>query len=424
MEDSRALLVDEALPPPMLEAAAMAHANGLVYVVDSDPGIRRVRRGKSFAYVGPDARPVTDAATLERIAKLAIPPAYEDVWICTDARGHLQATGRDARRRKQYRYHSDWRTLRDSAKFQRMIEFGDALPKLRRRVRRDLAREGLPREKVLAAIVSLLDATWIRVGNAEYARDNDSYGLTTLRNRHVRFLRSGRLQFQFRAKGGVMHEVVVDDERLARIVRRCHQLPGQRLFQYVDDGAVHAVDSGQVNQYLKEVTGATFTAKDFRTWGATITAIDIMARTPLPERMSERALNGCIVAAVKDVAAVLRNTPAVCRKSYINPVVFAGWRDGVLHDVVRAEGAKTMSQREQRALAFLRRMAHPKRTRARSATGAARLAAHRRAGAAAKAIECATHARFPSNGHSPRPRVRSRRRRALRVDTQRPAPRH
>lgn len=424
MEDSRALVLDEALPPPMLEAAAMAHANGLVYVVDSDPGIRRLRRGKSFAYVGPDERPVTDAETLERIAKLAIPPAYEDVWICTDARGHLQATGRDARRRKQYRYHADWRTLRDSAKFQRMIEFGDALSKLRRRVRRDLALHGLPREKVLAAIVSLLDATWIRVGNAEYARDNDSYGLTTLRNRHVRFLRSGRLQFQFRAKGGVMHEVVVDDERLASIVRRCHQLPGQRLFQYMDDGAVHAVDSGQVNQYLKDVTGATFTAKDFRTWGATLTAIDIMARTPLPERMSERALNGCIVAAVKDVAAVLRNTPAVCRKSYINPVVFTGWRNGVLHDVVRAEGAKTMSQRERRALAFLRRMARPKRTQARSATGVGTRAPRRRADAAAKAIECATHVRFPPNGHSPRPRARSGRRRALRVDAQRPAPRH
>jgi DNA topoisomerase IB len=424
LEDSRALAVDEALPPPMLEAAAMAHANGLVYVVDSDPGIRRVRRGRSFAYVGPGGRPVTDSATLERIAKLAIPPAYEDVWICTNALGHLQATGRDARRRKQYRYHADWRVLRDSAKFQRMIEFGDALPKLRRRVRRDLARPGLPRERVLAAIVSLLDATWIRVGNAEYARDNDSYGLTTLRNRHVRFLRSGRLQFQFRAKGGVMHDVVVDDERLARIVRRCHQLPGQRLFQYVDDGAVHAVDSGQVNQYLRDVTGAAFTAKDFRTWGATLTAIDIMARTPRPERASERAQNGCIVAAVKEVASVLRNTPAVCRKSYINPVVFTGWRDGVLHEVVRAEGARTTSQRERRALAFLRRMARPKRARARADAADARRATRRRAGAAAQAIECATHVRFRSHGHDPRPRTRSRRRRAFRVDAQRPAPRH
>lgn len=413
MEDSRALAFDAALTEPMLEAAAMAHAAGLVYVCDTDPGIRRVRRGKRFAYVGPTNRPLTDAGTLDRIARLAIPPAYDDVWICTDPRGHLQATGRDLRRRKQYRYHPEWRSLRDGAKFQRMVEFGDALPKLRRRVRRDLAQAGLPREKVLAAIVSLLDATWIRVGNAEYARDNDSYGLTTLRNRHVRFLGSGRLQFQFRAKGGAMHEVVVDDERLVRIVRRCHQLPGQRLFQYVDEGALHAVDSGQVNQYLKDVTGASFTAKDFRTWGATLRAIDLMARTPLPQSMSERALNGCIVAAVKDVAGQLRNTPTVCRKSYINPVVFTGWRNGVLHDVVRAGGAKTASQRERRALAFLRRMARPERARAHST---ARRKSKGAAGAAAEAIECRPHVPFRFDDHSSNHAARGRYRRALRVD--------
>ena len=335
----------------------MAHANGLVYVSDSDPGIRRVRKRKGFAYVDPDKRAVTDAATLARIASLAIPPAYADVWICADERGHLQATGRDVRQRKQYRYHHDWRLLRDSAKFQRMIEFGDALARLRRRVRRDLSREGLPREKVLAAIVSLLDATWIRVGNAEYARDNDSYGLTTLHNRHVRFLPSGRLLFQFRAKGGAEHEVVVDDKRLVRIVRRCHQLPGQRLFQYLDDGSRHPIDSGQVNQYLKDAMGAEFTAKDFRTWGATLRAIAIMARTPLPESTSESALNACIVAAVKQVAAQLRNTPAVCRKSYINPIVFAGWRSGALHRIVPADASTARGKSERLALAFLRRMA-------------------------------------------------------------------
>ena len=407
MEDSRALAIDEAPTEPMLEAAAMAHANGLVYVCDSDPGIRRLRRGKRFAYLRPDNKPVADAATLERIAKLAIPPAYEDVWICTDELGHLQATGRDARRRKQYRYHADWRVLRDSAKFQRMVEFGDALPKLRRRVRRDLARDGLPREKVLAAMVSLLDATWIRVGNAEYARDNDSYGLTTLRNRHVRFLPSGRLLFQFRAKGGAMHEVVVDDERLARIVRRCHQLPGQRLFQYRDDdGSLRGVDSGQVNQYLKDVTGAAFTAKDFRTWGGTLQAIEIMARTPLPESMSERALNRGIVAAVKEVAAQLRNTPAVCRKSYINPVVFAGWRSGVLHAVVQAEGARSASQRERRALTFLRRMA---RRRTEVPTPVVRRAA--------KATRHRTPPRPPSTKSRSRPRSSRRGRSRSRAPT-------
>lgn len=409
MEDARALALDEATTEPMLEAAAMAHAGGLVYVCHADPGIRRLRRGSGFAYLAPDNRRVKDAGTLDRIAKLAIPPAYDDVWICTDELGHLQATGRDVRRRKQYRYHPDWRSLRDSAKFQRMIEFGDALPKLRCRVRRDLSRGGLPREKVLAAIVSLLDATWIRVGNAEYARDNDSYGLTTLRNRHVRFLGSGRLLFQFRAKGGAMHEVVVDDERLVRIVRRCHQLPGQRLFQYEDEGSLHAVDSGQVNQYLRDVTGAAFTAKDFRTWGATLRAIDIMAHAPLPESMSERALNSCIVAAVKEVAGQLRNTPAVCRKSYINPVVFTGWRNGVLHDIVRAEGAKTASQRERRALAFLRRMAQPE-------SGGARSTVRRRARVAAKAIECRPHFPLRFDGHNPNDESRGRRQRALRVD--------
>ena len=197
---------------------------------------------------------------------------------------------------------------------------------------------------MLAAIVSLLDATWIRVGNAEYARDNDSYGLTTLHNRHVRFLPSGRLLFQFRAKGGVEHEVVVDDKRLVRIVRRCHQLPGQRLFQYLDDGSRHPIDSGQVNQYLKDAMGAEFTAKDFRTWGATLQAIAIMARTPLPESTSESALNACIVAAVKQVAAQLRNTPAVCRKSYINPVVFAGWRSGALHKIIPPDASTAREQ--------------------------------------------------------------------------------
>ena len=240
-------------------------------------------------------------------------------------------------------------------------------PRLRRRVSRDLSRDGLPREKVLAAIVSLLDATWIRVGNEEYARDNDSYGLTTLHNRHVRFLPSGRLLFQFRAKGGAEHEVVVDDKRLVRIVRRCHQLPGQRLFQYLDDGARHPIDSGQVNQYLKDAMGAEFTAKDFRTWGATLQAIAIMARTPLPEATSESALNACIVAAVKQVATQLRNTPAVCRKSYINPVVFAGWRSGALHRSVPADALTARGKSEQLALAFLRRMA-----RAAEPTSAAR----------------------------------------------------
>ena len=355
MDSSRALGPAPATDP-IPGGAAMAHANGLVYVCDADPGIRRLRKGKRFAYFDPDKRAITDAATLARIARLAIPPAYEGVWICTNDRGHLQATGRDIRQRKQYRYHPDWHAIRDSAKFQRMTEFGRWLPRLRRRVRRDLARQGLPREKVLATIVSLLDTTWIRVGNSEYARDNDSYGLTTLRNRHVRFLQSGRLLFQFRAKGGVPHEVVVDDGRLVRIVRSCHQLPGQRLFLYVDGDSRHPIDSGQVNQYLKEAMDADFTAKDFRTWGATMRAIAIMARTPLPESGSESARNACIVAAVRQVAAQLRNTPAVCRKSYINPVVFEGWRSGDLHRVIPLEAPAAVAGSERSALALLEGM--------------------------------------------------------------------
>ena len=338
------------------EAAEMAVAAGLVYVSDSDPGIRRLRKGDGFAYVTPGNRPLVAAAELARIASLAIPPAYEDVWICTNRRGHLQATGRDARRRKQYRYHAEWRLLRDGAKFERMIEFGEALPRLRLRLRRDLALPGLPREKVLAVIVSVLDATWVRIGNDEYARDNNSYGLTTLKNRHVQFIRDGRLLFRFRGKGGADHEIPLDDKRLARLVRRCHQLPGQRLFQYLDeDGGRHPIDSDQVNAYLRDVMGADFTAKDFRTWGATLRAIALMAGTPLPEKPSERALNECIVAAVKTVAVELRNTPAVCRKSYINPVVFAAWRSGSLHKAIRDNIAAAPRKAERLALAFLRR---------------------------------------------------------------------
>ena len=337
------------------EAVEMATAAGLIYVSDADPGIRRIREGEQFVYIGPDQRRVSQARELERIARLAIPPAYEDVWICVHPRGHLQATGRDARRRKQYRYHPEWRSIRDGAKFGRMVQFGDALPRLRARLKRDLARPALPREKVLAVVVTLLDATRIRVGNAEYAKANGSYGLTTLRNRHVQFIRAGRLRFRFRGKGGAEHEVVVDDERLVRIVRRCQQLPGQRLFQYVDDAATRRpIDSDQVNQYLKDAMGADFTAKDFRTWAATVRAITLMAAMPLPDSPSERALNACIAATVKAVAAELRNTPAVCRKSYINPGVFEAWKSGELHDAIGAKLASAPRKAERMALAFLR----------------------------------------------------------------------
>jgi len=314
------------------EAAQMAIEAGLVYVCDAEPGIRRLRAGKGFRYVTPENRRLAAEKDLKRIASLAIPPAYRDVWISLQARGHLQATGRDARGRKQYRYHEEWRQFRDSAKFGRMVSFGERLPKLRRKLKRDLGMPGLPREKVLAVVVSLLDATRIRVGNTEYARDNKSFGLTTLRNRHVTFIRDGRAVLNFRGKGGVQHEILIDDKRIVKIVRRCQEIPGQDLFQYInDEGQRSPIDSGQVNDYLREAMGDDFTAKDFRTWGATLHAITLLAATPLPESSSEHAYKKKIVEVVKQVAVELRNTPAVCRKSYINPAVFDSWRAGIIH---------------------------------------------------------------------------------------------
>jgi len=348
----------------LADSALDAAQAGLVYVSDTQPGIRRVRRGDRFAYVGPDKRTLTDPAQLQRIARLAIPPAYTDVWICRNPRGHIQATGRDARGRKQYRYHAQWRSARDGNKFERMTEFGAALPRLRRRLRRDLALPGLPRDKVLAVVGSLLDTTRVRIGNPEYARDNNSFGLTTLRNRHVSFLRDRRALLRFRGKGGAEHEIAVDDRRIVRIVRRCQDLPGQLLFQYVDDaGERHPVSSEMVNDYLRDAMSGEFTAKDFRTWSATVHAIALMARTPLPEGGSERALNACIVEVVRKVASELRNTPAVCRKSYINPLVFSAWRSGALH---KALGAGVgVRGAERAALRFLGAEKGPAPKRAR-----------------------------------------------------------
>jgi DNA topoisomerase I len=332
------------LPPVVVQAKRHARASGLVYVSDTEPGIQRQRAGKGFRYLGPRKRPITHERTLQRIRSLAIPPAYTDVWICTKSRGHLQATGRDARGRKQYRYHPDWRTTRDNGKFSRMMEFGSRLPQLRRRLKRDLALPGLPRDKVLALIVTLLDETLIRVGNEEYARTNDSYGVTTLRDRHAKFLSGGRAVLAFRGKGGRYHELQLDDRRLSRIVRRCQQLPGQQLFQYIDDdGKRQPVDSGMVNDYLREAMGCDsgegFTAKDFRTWGATVRAIAFLATQACSERVTERAFARCVAATAKDVAAALGNTPAVCRKSYINPVVFTAWRSRIIENLFAKNGS-------------------------------------------------------------------------------------
>ena len=350
--------VDDTLSGAAAESAHMALQAGLIYVSDDEPGFKRLRAGKGFRYLTPRNTKLAEVKELKRIASLAIPPAYRDVWICTQARGHLQATGRDARGRKQYRYHAEWREVRDGAKFDRMVAFGEALPRLRRRLKEDLALPGLPRQKVLAVIVTLLDATRVRIGNAEYARDNKSFGLTTLRNRHVSFI-GGRALLNFRGKGGVQHEITVDDRRIAQIMRRCQELPGQHLFQYIgDEGGRFPIDSGQVNEYLHDIMGDDFTAKDFRTWGATLHAITLLAATPLPLKPSEHALKREIVAVIKQVAVQLRNTPAVCRKSYINPAVFETWRSGLIH---KAFGEKLRNARSSRmeksVLAYLRRQA-------------------------------------------------------------------
>ena len=338
------------------EAAHMAERAGLVYVSDAIPGYRRLRVGQRFRYRLPDGRWLKARRELQRITQLAIPPAYEEVWICMDPRGHVQATGRDARGRKQYRYHPEWRSVRDDAKFDRMTTFAEALPRLRRRLARDLALSGLPRQKVLAVVISILDATRVRVGNVEYARGNKSFGLATLLNRHVSFIRDGRALLNFRGKSGVPHEVLIDDRRIARIVRHCQELPGQQLFQYVtDDGQRAPIDSGQVNDYLGEAMGNDFTAKDFRTWGATLQAILLLARTPVPEDAAERSFKIEINAVVKRVAAELRNTPAVCRTSYINPIVFDAWRSGAIRKFFSG-GLKlaVARQNESRVLTFLK----------------------------------------------------------------------
>jgi DNA topoisomerase IB len=308
--------------------------NGLRYVSDGTPGIRRLRRKGPrnkpvFSYRSARGRLIHDKSTLARIRSLAIPPAYEDDWICPSPRGHLQATGRDARGRKLYRYHPRWRVGMDEIKHARMHEFGRALPGLRRILRTDLKRPGLPREKVLALVVSLMDATRARIGNTEYARSNGSFGLSTLRDRHARFARNGAGTLRFPGKGGTLHEMRIEDPRLARLVRKCQHLPGQRLFQYLDEqGQRHAVDSGQVNEYLRQHLGAEFTAKDFRTWHATLLAYEILRTLPRPDPPSEAAYRRILKQVCCEVAAELRNTAAVCRKSYINPVVLEAWQEG------------------------------------------------------------------------------------------------
>lgn len=315
--------------PDTIEAAEAA---GLRYVSDGEPGIRRRRAGKGFSYRAPDGSTVRDETDLERIKLLGIPPAWSEVWICLDPVGHIQATGRDVKGRKQYRYHPRWRSLRDETKYDRMLVFADALPQIREHTERDLAQAGLPRAKVLATVVQLLEATLIRVGNQEYARDNRSFGLTTLRDRHV-VVRGQRIEFRFRGKSGKEHNITLQNRRLAKIVQRCQEIPGQDLFQYLDEsGQRLTISSADVNAYLREIGGDDFSAKDFRTWAGTIsTALSLEQIGPArTAAQAKRNLNQ----AIKDAAERLGNTPTICRNCYVHPLITAAYADGRLLDAL------------------------------------------------------------------------------------------
>jgi len=301
---------------------------GLTYVSDASPGVTRRARGKEFDYFDPSGKKIKDQETLLRIRSLVIPPAWTDVWICTSARGHIQAVGRDQRGRKQYKYHERFRQARDQTKYARMLQFVRALPKIRKRVAADLRKEGLPREKVLAAVVRLLETTLIRVGNEEYAKDNHHYGLTTLHNHHAK-VRGGSVRFRYKGKSGIEHDVDLEDPRIARVVRKCQELPGEELFGYVDDdGKAVDITSTDVNEYLREITGQEFTAKDFRTWAGTVLAAEALKEFQKFDSKAQAKKN--IVSAVESVAKKLGNTRAVCKKCYIHPAILDSYLDGSL----------------------------------------------------------------------------------------------
>ena len=323
------------------DPVASAHVVGLRHVSDEKPGIRRESSGKGFRYRNASGKIVRDMETLRRIKSLVIPPAWTDVWICAEPNGHLQATGRDDRGRKQFRYHPRWREIRDETKYARMVVFARELPKIRRRLKKDMALPDLPRNKVLATVVRLLEVSLIRVGNDEYARENDSFGLTTMRNKHVD-VNGSALRFHFRGKAGVWHNVDIHDRHIAKIVERCQDLPGQELFQFVDDdGARHDVRSEDVNDYLREIGGQDFTAKDFRTWAGTVLATMALREFEKFDTKAQAKKN--VVAAIEAVAKRLGNTPTVCKKCYIHPHVLDSYLDGTLIDTLKRRAEKVMS---------------------------------------------------------------------------------
>ena len=342
------------------EELLASRAAGLHHETDAGPGIHRIARGDSFDYVGADGKAVRDEETLARIRKLAIPPAWVDVWICASERGHLQATGRDARGRKQYRYHAKWRKQRDEAKYGRLIEFAEGLPALRKKVLTDMSLPGLPQEKVVATVVRLLDKTLIRVGNDEYARDNDSYGLTTMRSKHVE-VKGATLTFEFKGKSGKVHSIDVSDARATRIVKQCRELPGYELFQYVDEeGEKRTVGSEDVNNYVRDAMGQDFTAKDFRTWAGTVFCATALAMVGGFE--AEREAKANINESMRAVAALLGNTPAVSRACYVHPQLLEGYLDGSFqqHWIVKPSRARSeykLRPEEAATLSFLKRRA-------------------------------------------------------------------
>ena len=341
---------------PAADPVSAARTAGLRYTDIARSGITRRRAGKGFSYRAPDGSVVTDPDELGRIRRLAIPPAWTDVWISPSPTDHLQATGRDARGRKQYRYHERWREVRDATKYARMVDFGAALPKIRARADADLRSSGLTRERVIAAVVRLLEATHIRIGNDEYARSNRSFGLTTLRDDHVA-VSGSRVRFRFRGKSGVAHDVDISDARLARIVKRLDELPGQQLFQYLDEnGEARPIGSDDVNEYLREASGQDFTAKDFRTWAGTVLAARELSR--FDAHASEAEAKRDLVAAIDVVAGTLGNTRAICRKCYVHPAVVGAYFDGSLpramrHRVERSAGTHDLEPDEKRVLRLL-----------------------------------------------------------------------
>lgn len=403
----------EVSKPSPIESAREA---GLRYVSDEKPGIQRIKRGKNFRYTHPDGSPVREDEELARIRQLAIPPAWTEVWISPLPNGHLQATGRDARGRKQYRYHAKWHAVRDETKYSRMMAFGRALPGIRKRIASDLTLPGLPRNKVLATVVRLLETTLIRVGNDEYAKQNKSFGLTTMLDKHAK-IRGPNVTFEFRGKSGIEHSIDVHDPQLARLVKRCQDLPGQEIFAYVDDaGIAQDVTSQDVNDYLREITGQDFTAKDFRTWAGTVLAA--VALRELEEFATAKEAKKNIVRAVESVASLLGNTPAVCRRCYVHPTVLDSYLEGTTIATLAQETKRALKESlhhlkpEEAAVMMLlqdRFDAAPKqarsRTKARDLAENTRMAATRNRSAAKKSASRSVRSRKrsqPENQGSPR----------------------